>query len=78
MLFSCPALINNYLSPFSCPEEIVERLDRALNHSDEMQTLRENARKTVVEKFDLESICLPQHVQLIEKLAAGNLLGREI
>jgi len=43
-----------------------------------MQTLRENARKTVIEKFDLESICLPQYVQLIEKLAAGDLLGREI
>lgn len=67
---------NGLLVDFFKTEEIIEALDLALNHPDEMQTLRENARKTVVEKFDLESICLPQHVQLIEKLAAGNLLGR--
>lgn len=35
------------------------------------QSMRMQARQTVVDEFDLKRICLPRHLQLIDKLAAG-------
>jgi len=62
---------NGLLVDFFKTEEIVDTITRVLEHPNRMQALREKARKTVVETFDLESVCLPQHIALIEKLAAG-------
>ena len=33
---------------------------------------REAARQTVIERYDLKSICLPRHIALIERLAANS------
>jgi len=59
---------NGLLVDFFKTEEIVQAVTRALEHPNQMQALRENARQTVVETFDLETVCLPQHIALIEKL----------
>lgn len=59
---------NGLLVDFFKPEEIVQAVTQVLEHPNRMQALRENARKMVVETFDLESVCLPQHIQLIENL----------
>ena len=45
---------------------IAERIDHAL--SDRFQELRNEARKTVVERFDLKRICLPAQLALVEAL----------
>jgi glycosyltransferase involved in cell wall biosynthesis len=62
---------NGLLVDFFQTKEIVDAIDQVFADPDRMQWLRENARKTVVENFDLESVCLPQHIQLIETLANG-------
>jgi glycosyltransferase involved in cell wall biosynthesis len=59
---------NGLLVDFFKPKEIVQAVTQVLEHPNRMQALRENARKMVVETFDLESVCLPQHIQLIENL----------
>lgn len=62
---------NGLLVDFFQTKEIVEAIDHVLDHPEQMQPLRENARKTVVENFDLEQICLPRHIKLLETLASG-------
>ncbi|PSO49664.1 MAG: glycosyl transferase family 1 [Cyanobacteria bacterium SW_9_44_58] len=60
---------NGLLVDFFQTQQIVDAIDKVFADPDGMQRLRENARKTAVENFDLESVCLPQHIQLIETLA---------
>ena len=45
---------------------IAERIDYAL--SGRFQELRDEARKTVVDRYDLKRICLPAHLELVEAL----------
>ena len=62
---------NGLLVDFFKPREIADMVDRVLNHPNRMQAMREEARKTIVDNYDLKTICLPKHLQLIETLAAG-------
>lgn len=64
---------NGLLVDFFNTEEIANAVTRVLEDPTRMQPLREKARQTVVETFDLETVCLPQHIALIENLAAGTL-----
>ncbi len=63
---------NGLLVDFFSPEDVADGVDRVFDHPDRMQAVRERARKTVVEKYDL-SLCLPRHIRLIETLAEGRL-----
>ncbi|AFZ43693.1 glycosyl transferase group 1 [Halothece sp. PCC 7418] len=64
---------NGLLVDFFNTEDLANAVTRVLENPNRMQPLREKARQTVVETFDLETICLPKHIELIEKLAAGKL-----
>ena len=66
--------INGLLVDFFSPEEIAMAVNRVLDHPDRMAGLRQAARLTVIEKYDLATICLPQHIDLINNLAAGKQL----
>jgi len=59
---------NGLLTDFFSAERIAERVDYALSRREELQPLREKARRTVVERFDLKRVCLPAQVKLVEKL----------
>ena len=59
---------NGLLVDFFSPEEIAARVDEALKNQDHYRALRENARRTAVERFDLRRICLPRQLQLVEAL----------
>jgi glycosyltransferase involved in cell wall biosynthesis len=63
---------NGLLTDFFSPEEIAARVDEALNHPDQMQAIRQAARRTVQERYELHSTCLPAQRRLIESLASGN------
>jgi glycosyltransferase involved in cell wall biosynthesis len=64
---------NGLLVNFFSPEEIAAAIDRVLDHPDQMQSLRRRARQTVIERYDLKTVCLPQHLALVDALAAGRL-----
>jgi len=49
-------------------EQIAARVDEALR--DPMEHLRQRARETVVEKFDLKRVCLPAQLKLVDELLA--------
>jgi glycosyltransferase involved in cell wall biosynthesis len=55
---------------------IADRIDAVLDHPDRMQSLRDNARRTVVEQYDLHTVALPHYLDIIEKVAAGDLRSK--
>lgn len=70
--------VNGLLFDFFSPEALCESVCRVLNDKELSQTLRQNARKTILEHYDLESICLPRQVELIEKVANGELPSNKV
>ncbi len=57
---------NGMLVDFHSPAEIAERVTAALEAGrDGYADIRQAARRTVVENYDLKSVCLPQHLQLL-------------
>jgi glycosyltransferase involved in cell wall biosynthesis len=59
---------NGLLVNFFSPDEIAERVIEALEDSRAFASLRQNARQTVVDRYDLRSICLPAHLRLLNML----------
>jgi glycosyltransferase involved in cell wall biosynthesis len=59
---------NGLLVDFFSPEEIAERVIEALEDSRSFASLRQNARQTIVDRYDLRSICLPAHLRLLNML----------
>jgi glycosyltransferase involved in cell wall biosynthesis len=59
---------NGLLVDFFSPEQIADRVIEALEDSRSFAALRRNARQTIVDRFDLRSICLPAHLRLLNML----------
>ena len=57
---------NGLLTDFFSTEQLAARIDQAL--SMDSRPLREAARKTVVERFDLKRVCLPAQLELVARL----------
>jgi glycosyltransferase involved in cell wall biosynthesis len=62
--------VNGLLVDFLSPAAITERIIEALESQEALAKLRENARQTVIERFDLRKVCMPQQLALINTLAA--------
>jgi len=62
---------NGLLVDFFSTHEIAEAVDRALVDKKAMSAMRENARATVVENYDLKTRILPQWQSLIADLVMG-------
>lgn len=60
---------NGLLVDFFSPQKIADRVDEVFNHPTRMAELRENARKTALERYALANL-LPQHIQLIKDVAS--------
>jgi glycosyltransferase involved in cell wall biosynthesis len=59
---------NGLLVDFFSPEQIADRVIEALEDRKSFASLRHNARQTIVDRFDLRSICLPAHLRLLNML----------
>lgn len=62
---------NGLLVDFFSTEQIVAAVNRVCESKDRLQLLRDAARQTIIEKYDFETVCLPQQIQLIGDAAAG-------
>jgi glycosyltransferase involved in cell wall biosynthesis len=60
---------NGLLVDFFSAEQIADRVIDALEDSKSFASLRQNARQTIVDRFDLHSICLPAHLRLLNMLS---------
>ncbi|HJV81888.1 glycosyltransferase family 4 protein [Noviherbaspirillum sp.] len=56
---------NGLLVDFFSPDEIAERVIQVLAGRHKCTVLRENARRTILEKYDLRRICLPNQLRLL-------------
>jgi glycosyltransferase involved in cell wall biosynthesis len=59
---------NGLLVDFFSPQEIAERVIEALEDPRSFTSLRKNARETVLDRYDLRSVCLPAHLRLLNML----------
>lgn len=56
---------NGLLVDFFNVEELVEKIKYAIDNPDKMKQIRENARKTIVEKYD-RNILVPKHIEFLK------------
>ncbi len=63
---------NGLLVDFFSPQDLVEKICSVLDHPDGMQEMRNQARKTVQNRYDLQKL-MPLHVALIGDLAEKRL-----
>ena len=57
--------MNGILVPFFDIEQLAERAIEALAYPDRFRSIRTQARKTIVDRFDLANVCLPKMAALI-------------
>jgi glycosyltransferase involved in cell wall biosynthesis len=62
---------NGLAVDFFAPKAIANRIESALEHPDRMQALRDAARRTAVERFDLKKVLLPRWNALFSDLING-------
>ena len=65
--------VNGLLVDFFDGEALAQTIARVLEAPQEHRLLRQNARRTVVDRFDLNSVCLPAQLELVETLLRGHL-----
>jgi glycosyltransferase involved in cell wall biosynthesis len=63
---------NGLLVDFFSPENIAERVIEALAKPDAFRKIRENARRTIVEDYDLRTICLPAQLKMLRAACSGH------
>lgn len=59
---------NGLLVDFFRPEQIADKVVAALAETGGFDALRRNARRTVVEKYDLKRVCLPEQLRWLEEV----------
>jgi glycosyltransferase involved in cell wall biosynthesis len=62
---------NGLLVDIFKPEEIAVRVIDVLADRKAYETIRQNARKTILENYDLRTICLPAQLRLLNMAARG-------
>ena len=60
---------NGVLFPFDDHEAMVEKVIAAVERPDAFMDIRKAARQSIVDRYDLETVCLPRQKALIEMLA---------
>lgn len=65
--------VNGLLVDFFDGEALASTIAAVLADPERHRPLREAARRTVVERFDLQSVCLPAQLELVDTLLQGRL-----
>jgi glycosyltransferase involved in cell wall biosynthesis len=58
---------NGVLTPFFDTEQLAERVIEALTFPRRFRSVRAQARRTILEQYDLTRICLPKMMAFIQK-----------
>lgn len=62
---------NGLLVDFFSPQAIAERVDEVFSAPDRLAPLRQAARRSIQERYDLRRCCLPQQLRLVERVSNG-------
>jgi glycosyltransferase involved in cell wall biosynthesis len=57
---------NGLLVDFFSAEQLMNAVARVCDATDRMQALRDQARRTIIERYDLQTICLPRQKEIVE------------
>ncbi len=57
---------NGHLVDFFKPGDIAARVTEVLEHRQDQAALRDRARRTIVESYDLKRVCLPRQIELLK------------
>lgn len=60
---------NGLLVDFFSPPQIADQVVQALAAPEDFRAIRQRARQTVIDRYDLQRICLPQHLATIDEIA---------
>ena len=60
---------NGLLVDFFSPSEIADRVVEALEDRRAHDSIRQNARQTIIDNYDLRTICLPAYLRLLNMVA---------
>lgn len=60
---------NGLLVDFFSPQQIAEQVCEVLANPGDHAAIRQRARQTILDRYDLQRICLPQHLAYIDELA---------
>lgn len=66
---------NGMLVDFFDVPGLVDSVEQGLAAAEQSTPLRQAARATVLEKFDLRRICLPRQIELLERFCSGSAGG---
>ena len=61
--------VNGHLVDFFDTDALADRVCEALAHPEDEEQIRVNARRTVIERYDLKTVCLPAYLRLMRRLA---------
>lgn len=61
--------VNGFLFDYFSEDELVEKACGLLENAALRKATGERARASIIERYDLETVCLPQHLALINELA---------
>lgn len=64
---------NGLLVDFFKPQDIAEQVCAVLEHPDRMQHIRDRARQTILDQYDLHRICLPRQIAMIDDVINGRV-----
>ena len=56
------------MGDFFDAKRTADRVEEVLNHRDRLAALRQAARQTILDRYDLQAL-LPKHLELIRSLA---------
>ncbi len=59
---------NGLVVDFFDRQGLADRIDAVLDHPDRMQALRDNARQTIIDQYDLRTVILPNYLELIDRV----------
>lgn len=62
--------VNGLLCDFFDPKGIADRVEEVLDHPDRMQAIRDAARRTILQRYELGD-CMARQIALIRRLAEG-------
>ena len=69
---------NGLLVDFFSPGEVAQRVIEALEDRRAHDSIRQNARQTILDQYDLHSVCLPAHLRLLATISGVSDLSTTV
>tara|TARA_Y100000385_G_scaffold290852_2_gene365735 strand:+ start:1018 stop:1353 length:336 start_codon:yes stop_codon:yes gene_type:complete len=63
---------NGWLVDFFDVDQLAQQIFYVLCHPEQQTELRSNARQTVVDHYDLHSVCFPHQIDVVNTLLVGD------